>query len=39
MLELSNHIIYNKIEQCLIGILSDWYCREACEIKKCKNTE
>ena len=39
MLELSNYINYNKIEQHLIGIPSDCYCREASEIKKCKNNE
>ena len=39
MIKLSNQVVYNKIEQCLIGILSDCYHREACEIKKCKNAE
>ena len=28
MLKLSKQVIYNKIEQCLIGI----HCQEACEI-------
>ena len=39
MLEQSIYINYNKIEQHLIGIPSDCYRQEACEIKKCKNTE
>ena len=39
MLDQSNYINYNKIEQCLIGIQSDCYQREACEISICKNLE
>ena len=39
MLELSKQIIYNKIEQCLVGILRDFHYWEACEIKKCKDVE
>ena len=39
MLEQSNYINYNKIEQCLIGLPSDYYWREACEISKYKNVE
>ena len=39
MLDQSNGINYNKIEQCLIGLLSDYYWQEACEISKCKNME
>ena len=36
MLDQSNYIKYNKIEQCLIGIRSDCYQWEACEISICK---
>ena len=32
MLQLSKQVIYNKIEQCLISIPSDFHHREACEI-------
>ena len=32
MLKLSKQVIYNRIEQCLIGIPSDFHCWEACEI-------
>ena len=32
MLKLSKQVIYNKIEQCLIGIPSDFCHQEACEI-------
>ena len=32
MLELSKQIIYNKIEQCLIGMPSDVCRQKACEI-------
>ena len=39
MLEQSNYINYNKIKQCLIGLPSDYYQQEACEINKCKNVE
>ena len=39
MLEQSNYINYNKIEQCLISLLSDFYRQEACEFNKCKNVE
>ena len=37
MLELSKKIIYNKNEQCLIGILSDFCHQEACEINNAVN--
>ena len=39
MLEQSNYISYNKIEQHLISLPSDYYRREASEINKCKNVE
>ena len=39
MLDQSNYINYNKIEQHLNGIPSDCYWRESCEISKCKNME
>ena len=39
MLELSEQIIYKKIEQCLIDIPIDIWWWEACEISKCKNAE
>ena len=39
MLEQSNYINYNKFKQHLIGLLSDCYQWEACEINKCKNVE
>ena len=39
MLDQSNCINYNKIEQCLIGLPSDYYRWEVCEISKCKNME
>ena len=32
MLKLSKQVIYNKIEQCLISILSDFHRQKACEI-------
>ena len=37
MLRLSEQVIYNKIEQCLIGILSDFHCQEAYEINNAVN--
>ena len=39
MLEQSNYTNYNKIEQHLISLLSDYCQQEACEISKCKNVE
>ena len=39
MLDQSNYINHNKIEQCLIGVQSDCYRREVWEINKCKNIE
>ena len=39
MVEQSNGINHNKIEQGLNGIPSDCYRREACEISICKNVE
>ena len=39
MVEQSNGINYNKIEQGLNGIPSNCYCREACEVSICKNVE
>ena len=39
MVDPSNGINYNKIEQGLNGIPSDYYWREACEISICKNVE
>ena len=39
MLEQSNYTNYNKIEQHLIGLPSDYYQWEECEISKCKNVE
>ena len=36
MLDQSICINYNKIKQCLIGLPSDYYWQEACEISKCK---
>ena len=39
MLEQNDYINYNKIEQCLIGILGDCYRQDAFEINKCKNVE
>ena len=39
MLDQSNYINYNKIEQCLNGIPSDCYRREAFEVSECKNVE
>ena len=39
MLDQSNYINYNKIEQYLIGIQSDCYQWEVWEINKCKNIE
>ena len=39
MVEQSNGINYNKIEQVLNGIPSDFYQQEACEISICKNVE
>ena len=32
MLRLSEQVVYNKIEQCLISIPSDFYHQEACKI-------
>ena len=32
MLRLSEQVIYNKIEQCLVGIPSDFHHQEACEV-------
>ena len=32
MLKLSKQVIYNKIKQCLVSILSDICCQEAYEI-------
>ena len=39
MVEQSNDVSYNKIEQGLNGIPSDCYRREACESSICKNLE
>ena len=39
MVEQSNDVSYNKIEQGLNGIPSDFYRQEACEISICKNLE
>ena len=39
MVEQSNGINYNKIEQGLNGILSNCYCQEACEVSICENLE
>ena len=36
MVKQGNDVIYNKIELGLNGILSDYYRREACEIRICK---
>ena len=37
MSKLSKQVIYNKIEQCLISILSDICCRGAYEINNAVN--
>ena len=39
MLEQSNYINYNKIEQCSISIPGDCLRWEAYETNKCKNVE
>ena len=39
MLEQSNDINYNKIEQCSISIPGDCLWQEACDTNKCKNVE
>ena len=36
MVKQGNDVIYNKIEQGLNGIPSDYYRQEACEIRICK---
>ena len=37
MLKLSKQVVYNKIKQCLISILSDFCHQEACEINNAVN--
>ena len=39
MLEQSNDINYNKIDQCTVGILGDCLRWEACETNKSKNVQ